>query len=168
MERRKPPGDERERNVCPDCDLVAYDNPKLVVGCVPVSRDGERVLLAKRSIPPVGKWTVPAGFLEMDECAEEGAVREAWEETRAKLDIQPVTLLAVYNILPAKQVQLLYRSVVLNEDSIAPGIESEEVRMFEWKDIPWDELAFPTVKWALEYSFEHRHVSAPRPQLRNR
>lgn len=168
MEERRPPGDERVRNVCPECHLVAYENPKIVVGCVPVSRDGRRVLLAKRAISPVGTWTVPAGFLEVGENAEMGAMREAWEEARAELDMEPTTLLAVYNILPAKQVQLLYRSIVLNEDSIAPGIESQEVHMFAWEDIPWDKLAFPTVKWALEYSYQHRNAIILVPQLKNR
>lgn len=163
-----PPGDERVRNVCPKCNLVAYENPKLVVGCVPVSKDRKRVLLAKRAIPPVGKWTFPAGFLENGETAERGAAREAWEEARAELDMHPVTLLAVYNILPAKQVQLLYRSTLLNEDSVAPGTESQVVRMFAWEDIPWDELAFPTVKWALEYSYQHRDSHITQPQLKHR
>lgn len=168
LEERTPPGDERVRNVCPNCHLVAYENPKLVVGCVPVSKDRKRVLLAKRAIPPVGKWTVPAGFLELGETTEGGAAREAWEEARAKLDMQPATLLAVYSILPAKQVQLLYQSTLLNEESVAPGLESQEVRMFEWDRIPWDDLAFPTVKWALEYSYEHRNGELKKPQMKCR
>lgn len=168
MIERTPPGDEHVRSVCPKCNLIAYENPKVVVGCVPVSQDRKRVLLAKRAIPPVGKWTFPAGFLENGETAERGAAREAWEEARAELDMSPITLLAVYNILPAKQVQLLYRSTLLNEESVAPGVESQVVRMFEWKDIPWDDLAFPTVKWALEYSYQHRDALITLPQLKDR
>lgn len=126
------------------------------------------MLLAKRAIPPVGKWTVPAGYLELGETAEGGAAREAWEEAGAKLDMQPVTLLAVYNIVAAKQVQMLYQSTLLNEESVAPGMESQEVRMFAWNEIPWDDLAFPTVKWALEYSFEHRDSGVIKPQMKCR
>lgn len=168
MERKIPPGDERVRSVCPNCHTIAYENPKLVVGCVPISQDGKRVLLARRALPPVGKWTIPAGFLELGETTEVGAAREAWEETGALLDMNPITLLAVYNIEPANQVQMLYRSRLLNEETIQAGVESQVVQMFEWHDIPWDDLAFPTIKWALEYSIEHLHSVAPPPQLRAR
>lgn len=126
------------------------------------------MLLARRAIPPVGKWTFPAGFLETGETAEVGAAREAWEETRARLDMNPTTLLAVYNILPAHQVQLLYQSTLLNEDSVAPGVESLEVRMFEWEDVPWEELAFPTVHWALEYSMDNLNKTLVQPHLKSR
>ena len=168
MEQRTPPGDERPRNVCTNCNNIAYENPKVVVGCVPISKDKKRVLLARRAIPPVGKWTFPAGFLETGETAEVGAAREAWEETRARLDMNPTTLLAVYNILPAHQVQLLYQSTLLNEDSVAPGVESLEVRMFEWEDVPWEELAFPTVHWALEYSMDNLNKTLVQPHLKSR
>lgn len=168
MVERTPPGDERVRSVCPKCNHIAYENPKVVVGCVPISKDRRRVLLARRAIPPVGKWTFPQGFLENGETAERGAAREAWEETRAELDMNPITLLAVYNVLPAQQVQLLYRSTLLNEDTVAAGSESLVVRMFAWEDIPWDELAFPTIKWALEYSYQHRNGEITQPQLKFR
>lgn len=168
MEQRTPEGDVRTRNVCTNCQVIAYENPKVVVGCVPISRDKQRVLLARRAIPPVGKWTIPAGFLELGENSEVGAAREAWEETRAQLDMQPVTLLAVYNILPAQQVQLLYRCTLLNEESVEPGEESQEVQMFKWDDIPWEELAFPTVQWALEYSRKKLHETTILPDLKNR
>lgn len=168
MEKRRPPGDERTRSVCTKCNNVAYENPKVVVGCVPISKDKKRVLLAKRAIPPIGTWTFPAGFLELGEKTEVGAAREAWEETRANIDMQPVTLLALYNILPAYQIQLLYRCTLLNEDTVAPGCETQEVRMFEWKDIPWDELAFPTVRWGLEYSIETLDQEYTIPQLKTR
>ena len=168
MEQRTPEGDVRTRKVCTNCQVIAYENPKLVVGCVPISRDKQRVLLARRAIPPVGKWTIPAGFLEMGENTEVGAAREAWEETNAQLDMQPLTLLAVYNILPAQQVQLLYRCTLLNEESVEPGEESQEVRMFKWDDIPWEELAFPTVQWALEYSRKKLNETTFLPDLKSR
>lgn len=168
MEWRTPPGDERERNICPKCGTISYDNPKLVVGCVPVTPDGKRVLLTKRAIPPIGKWTVPAGFLEVDETADAGARREAWEEAYAIIDMIPLCLLAVYNILPAQQVQLMYRGTLLNEFDIRPGAESLEARLFEWEQIPWDELAFPTVSWALQFSLDNRDRQILAPQLKTR
>lgn len=168
MEIRTPPGDERERKICPNCNMITYENPKVVVGCVPITSDGTRVLLMKRSIPPVGKWTFPAGFLELGETAHEGAAREAWEETRARVSMEPLTLLSMYNILPAKQVQLLYRCTLLNEFDVAPGEEALEVRLFQWKDIPWDDLAFPTVAWALQFSYDNLGQEIIQPHLKSR
>lgn len=168
MERRTPPGDERERNVCPECGMVAYDDPKLVVGCVPVTPDGKHAFLTKRAIAPMGKWTFPAGFLEIGDTADAGAAREAWEEAYAVVDMDPLCLLAVYNILPARQVQMLYRSTLLNQNDVQPRLETLEVCLFPWDQIPWEELAFPTVTWALEFSFKNRGHQTIQPQLKPR
>ncbi|KAI0567209.1 Nudix hydrolase [Gracilaria domingensis] len=168
LEYQVPAGDNRTRLVCTGCRAVLYENPKVVVACVPISVDRRRVLLGKRASPPQGKWTIPAGFLESGENAHDGAAREAREEMGAVLDMNPVSLLAVYDVLPANQVQLVYRCTLLNERDIAPGSEMEKVRMFEWSGIPWNELAFPTVKWALEYSLETLHNSHQRPELKGR
>lgn len=144
-ERAIPQGDDRERLFCPDCGYVAYENPKLVVGSV-VEHDS-KILLCKRAIPPrEGFWTLPAGYLELNETPEEGARREAWEEARAKLVL--TGLLAVYTIERISQVQLLYRAR-LAEPSYSAGPESQEVQLFAWSEIPWSEIAFPTVTWAL-------------------
>ncbi|MGF1509499.1 MAG: NUDIX hydrolase [Myxococcota bacterium] len=144
--RRIPPGDDRERLVCPDCDYIAYDNPKIVAGVVAV--DGDRVLLCRRAIPPrVGFWTLPAGFLESGESPEEGAIREAWEEARARLRVEG--LLAVYSVRRISQVQLIYRAI-LEDPVVSAGPESQEVSLFPYGGLPWEELAFPTVKWALD------------------
>ena len=157
-ERRVPPGDDRERLLCPDCGYVAYENPKMVVGAV-VSH-GERVLLCKRAIEPrIGYWTLPAGFLEMGESPEEGACREAWEEARAKLTL--TGLLAVYSISRISQVQLIYRAH-LAEAHFAPGPESQDVALFSWDEIPWAEIAFPTVEWALK---RFREVGSTTPLI---
>jgi ADP-ribose pyrophosphatase YjhB (NUDIX family) len=130
---------------CPDCGYVAYENPKVVAGVV-ASLNG-RLLLCRRAIPPrVGRWTLPAGFLELGESPEEGAAREAWEEARARLEIEG--LLAVYSVRHISQIQLLYRAR-LTHPEVAPGPESQEVALFEYPDLPWDDLAFPTVTWAL-------------------
>lgn len=147
--RQIPPGDDRERLVCAACGFILYENPKIVVGSV-VSW-GERLLLCRRAIHPrKGFWTLPAGYLELGESTAEGAVREAWEEARARIEID--ALLAVYNIPRISQVQLIYRARLLGPD-IAAGPESAEVGLFEWDEIPWPDLAFPSVVWSLR---EHR------------
>ncbi len=140
-----PPGDDRPRQVCDTCGFVQYDNPKVVVGAV--VRSGPQILLCRRAIAPQQElWTLPAGYLEHHETAEEGARREAWEEARAELEIE--RLLAVYSIPRISQIQLMFRARLARPD-IAPGPESLEVALFDWDDIPWDALAFPSVHWAL-------------------
>lgn len=143
--RAVPDGDSIERLVCPDCGFINYENPKVVVGAV--ARWQDRILLCRRAIPPrVGFWTLPAGFLELNESAEEGARREAQEEANANLNIR--SLLAVYSIPRISQIQLIYLAD-LQSPKIAPGSESAEVGLFAWDDVPWDDIAFPSVHWAL-------------------
>src|ERR1044071_1739991 len=150
--RAIPEGDNRERMICADCGYVLYDNPKIVVGSV--ARWGERVLLCRRSINPRrGYWTLPAGYLELNESTSAGAEREAWEEARARIEIEG--LLAIYDIPRISQVQLIYRARLLDE-AVAAGPESLEVDLFGWNDIPWDDLAFPSVRWALHHEREAR------------
>jgi ADP-ribose pyrophosphatase YjhB (NUDIX family) len=145
FDRRTPEGEDRERLVCGDCGFVAYENPKIVVGSV-VEVAG-RVLLCRRAIEPrQGFWTLPAGYMEMGETVEEGARREAWEEARAKLALGGI--LAVYSIARIGQVQVIFRAT-LAEPGFAAGPESLDVRLFAWEDVPWDEIAFPSVRWAL-------------------
>jgi len=144
---RKPEGDDREREVCRRCGFVNYENPKIVVGSVATWED--RILLCRRAINPRdGYWTLPAGYLELNESPEQGAVREAWEEARARLVIDQ--LLATYAITRISQVQLIYRARLSSPD-IAAGPESREVGLFTWDQIPFDDIAFPSVRWALEH-----------------
>ncbi len=144
--RETPLGDTKERLVCASCHYVAYDNPKIVAGAV-VSHAGS-VLLCRRAIEPRhGYWTLPAGYLETGETPEEGARREAAEEACATIELDG--LLAVYSVARIDQVQLIYRGRFVGLPSIAAGVESLETRMFAWDEIPWSELAFPTVAWAL-------------------
>lgn len=144
--RRIPEGDDRERLMCPDCGHVAYENPKVVVGSVVA--EGDSVLLCRRAIEPrSGYWTLPAGYLELGETAEEGAKREAWEEARARIVLDGV--LAVFSIARIGQVQVIFRAR-MEVPGFEPGPESLEVRRFAWADIPWDEIAFPSVHWALK------------------
>lgn len=143
--RTIPDGDDHERMVCSDCGFIAYENPKVIAGSVVTF--GDKFLLCKRAIhPQKGKWTIPAGFLEMGETPAEGAAREAWEEARAKIEI--IDLLAVYTVKRISQVHMMYRAS-LPEAQFEPGPESLEVALFAWDDIPWDDLAFPSVHWAL-------------------
>ena len=147
-----PEGDDRERMVCDDCGFIYYENPKIIVGAVCVW-DG-RYLLCRRAIEPRrGFWTSPAGYMELSETAEDGAVREVWEEARAKVEID--ALLAVYSLPMISQVHLIYRARMLTAD-FAAGQESEAVDLFVWKDIPWGELAYPNVNWSLGH---HRDLS---------
>ena len=150
--RSIPEGDNRERMICAECGYILYDNPKIVVGSV--TRWSEQILLCRRSINPRhGFWTLPAGYLELNESASAGAEREAWEEAQARIEIEG--LLAIYDIPRISQVQLIYRARLLDQ-AIRPGLESLEVRLFEWEEIPWGELAFPSVGWALQHDREAR------------
>src|ERR1700740_811508 len=147
-----PEGDNRERMICAECGYILYDNPKIVVGSV--ARGGDCLLLGPRSIQPrYVFWTLPAGYLELNESASAGAEREAWEEARARIEIEG--LLAIYDIPRISQVQLIYRARLLDE-AIEPGPESLEVRLFDWAEIPWGELAFPSIRWALQHDREAR------------
>jgi ADP-ribose pyrophosphatase YjhB (NUDIX family) len=145
--RKVPSGDNRERLVCPDCEYVAYENPKVVVGVV--ATWDSKLLMCKRAISPrLGYWTLPAGFMEMGESAPEGAAREAWEEAYAKLEI--VDLLAVYSLRHIGQLQLFYRARLLSPD-VSAGPESEEVGLFPFDRLPASDLAFPSVHWAIDH-----------------
>ena len=151
--RRVPEGDDRERQVCDLCGYIVYENPRIVVGSVVRHGDApgrhSRFLLCRRAIEPRrGFWTLPAGYLELHETPEEGAMREAVEEATARIALKG--LLAVYTIRRLSQVQLFYRAALI-EPAIAPGPESLEVGFFAWDEIPWGELAFPSVGWALRH-----------------
>jgi ADP-ribose pyrophosphatase YjhB (NUDIX family) len=159
FDRRVPEGDNRERLVCAECGYVAYDNPKIVVGAVVA--DTGRVLLCRRAIEPRrGFWTLPAGYMEHGETVEEGARREAWEEATVRIDIDGI--LGVFSISRLGQVQVIFRARFAAGSADPPyaaGPESLEVGLFAWEQIPWAELAFPSVAWAL--NAWHRLGDAP-------
>lgn len=143
--RRVPTGDSLPRDICDRCGFISYDNPKIVVGSVVTYES--KFLLCRRAIEPrKGYWTLPAGFMEHGETVEEGARREAREEANAEIRIRD--LLAVYSIPRIAQVQIMYRAE-LDRPAFSAGVESLEVALFDWEDIPWTELAFPSVHWAL-------------------
>ena len=158
--RRIPDGDDRQRLVCDACGFIDYENPKVVVGAVATWED--KILMCRRSIDPrKGYWTLPAGFLELHETAIDGARREAWEEARAQIEIDQ--LLAVYAIPRISQIQLIYRARLVSPD-VEAGEETSEVDLFAWDSVPWDDIAFPSVHWALRHFDEVRDqaVFAPR------
>ena len=147
--RIRPDGEERERLSCLDCGHVFYENPKVVVGAL--VRQDDRVLLCRRAIEPRrGYWTLPAGYLELGETSAEGAIRETREEAGAEIVLDGI--LAIYNISRIGQLQIIYRARFADpaDPAAAAGPESLEIGLFDWAGIPWDELAFPTVRWALD------------------
>ena len=149
---RIPEGDSLSRAVCDACGTIQYQNPKIVVGCLPVH--GDLILMCKRAIEPrYGLWTLPAGFMENDESAAEGAAREALEEANARVDIED--LYTVYSIPHISQVYMMFRARLLDTD-VSPGVESLEVRLVREDEIPWDQLAFQMVRRTLEHFLEDR------------
>lgn len=155
-----PAGDNRPRLVCPDCGFINYENPKIVAGAVVSWQD--KILLCRRAINPrKGLWTIPAGYLELNETVLDGARREAMEEACVDIDID--ALLAIYTIPRISQVQIIYRATLPTPD-FAPGEESLAVDLFDWEELPWNEMAFPTVRWALQHFRETRGMAdfAPR------
>ncbi|MCP4444945.1 MAG: NUDIX hydrolase [Myxococcales bacterium] len=155
FEQRVPDGDSMERAVCGDCGFIDYQNPRIICGVVPVFE--EKLLLCTRAIAPrIGYWTVPAGFMELGESPAEGAAREAMEEANAEIEIGD--LIGVYSVRHVGQVHMYYRGI-LRRPEFSAGPESKDVRLFAWDEIPWEELAFPTIKWALR-DFE-RNLDLP-------
>ena len=155
FETRVPEGDNRERAICADCGHIDYRNPKVVVGAVVTSRG--KILMCRRAIEPRrGYWTLPAGYMELGETLEEGAAREAMEEAMA--DIRLDGILGVFSVARIGQVQVIFRGGFADPDNpvFAAGPESLEVALFAWEDIPWPEIAFPTVHWALNAWNERR------------
>jgi ADP-ribose pyrophosphatase YjhB (NUDIX family) len=151
-----PEGDNRARYVCAQCDAIHYQNPKLVIGSLPVWEAGGelKVLLCKRAIEPrYGYWTLPAGFMENNETTAEAAVRETEEEAGANIELGP--LYTLLNVAHVHQVHLFYLARLRDLD-FAPGIESLDVQLFSEREIPWDDLAFPTIRKTLELFFADR------------
>lgn len=164
VDYRIPDGDDKPRAVCSSCGTVHYQNPHTVVGVVAFWQD--KVLLCRRGIAPrSGFWALPAGYLELGETTEEGAKREAWEEAGAELEL--TRLLALYNLAHLSQVQILYLAE-LKHPNVAAGPESLEIGLFDFDEIPWSELAFPSVPLALRHAWDMRGKGQLAPDLRSR
>ncbi len=145
-------GDTKERAICPACATIHYENPLNVVGTVPYW--GDKILLCKRNIEPrFGKWTLPAGFLELGETTAQGAARETHEEAGAQIELEG--LFTIINVARVGQVHMFYRARLLS-DQFDPGFETIEAQLYAEDEIPWDEIAFRTVKETLEHFFADR------------
>ena len=161
LEQRVPDGDNRERNCCPSCSHIAYDNPRLIVGCV-VEHEG-KLLLCRRAIEPRrGYWTCPGGFLELDEGVVEGARRETWEEACARVEIDG--LHSHFDVPHIGQSYVYFRARLVGEE-FGAGEESLETALFDVADIPWDEIAFPVLRYALQFWVEDRELRERRVHL---
>jgi ADP-ribose pyrophosphatase YjhB (NUDIX family) len=150
-----PEGDNRPRHICNNCNFIHYVNPKVIAGCLPVYEG--KVLLCKRAIEPrIGYWTLPAGYMENGESTQNAATRETREEANAR--VSHLELYTVTSIVPVSQVQLIYLAQ-LDDLNFSAGDETEEVQLFAEEDIPWDDLAFQTIRNALRFYFEDRKTN---------
>lgn len=148
---KTPSDDNRARYICEQCETIHYQNPKVVAGCLVEAKDG-RILLCRRAIEPrYGYWTLPAGFMELGETTLEAARRETFEEARATVEIDG--LFAIFNLPHVDQVYMMFRSRLV-DDQFAAGDESLEVGLFDQKAIPWEELAFSTIRHTLRLYYE--------------
>ncbi len=149
VSRKVPAGDDRPRHVCDACETIHYQNPRIIAGCLPVHEG--RILLCRRAIEPRhGYWTLPAGFMENAETVEEAAARETREEACAEVTLDGIY--AVFSVRHINQVHMFFRATLATPD-FAPGMESLETRLFAEDEIPWDDLAFPTVIKTLRYYY---------------
>ncbi len=149
---RIPPGDDRVRHVCDSCGMIFYSNPKIVAGCIP--QWDEQLLLCRRAIEPrSGLWTLPAGFMENGESTDQAAARETLEEANARVEMGK--LFAYLNIPALNQVYVIFLARLLDLEFSA-GAESLEVRLFHEREIPWEEIAFPSIERALRLYFQDR------------
>jgi ADP-ribose pyrophosphatase YjhB (NUDIX family) len=156
-----PTGDDRFRSVCRSCSTIHYENPKIVLGAIPVFDD--QILLCKRGIEPhYGLWTIPSGFMENGESVEEGAIRETIEEANA--EIQILRLQTVYSIPQINQVHVIFLANLLNSNFF-PGTESLETRLFALAEIPWNHLAFEAIRFALRSYLYDKDISDGRVHI---
>ena len=155
---RIPAGDSRPRHICDHCQHIHYQNPRIVAGCLVTEQ--RYVLLCRRAIEPRhGFWTLPAGFMENGETTEQAALRETWEEARARVADQQLYML--FNLPHINQVYMFFRGQLAAPD-FAPGDESLEVRLFSETEIPWDQLAFPTIGRTLkQYYLDYAQQQFP-------
>ncbi|MFQ5609605.1 MAG: NUDIX hydrolase [Woeseiaceae bacterium] len=165
-----PRGDNRPRYICMSCGAIHYQNPRIVAGCVPEHEC--RILLCKRAIEPrYGFWTVPAGFMELDETLPAAAARETWEEARARVEIG--AMIASVDVLQARQVHIFFAATLTNPE-FGAGTETLEAVLCDPDEIPWQDLAFPSVRIALEQYLRNRRsgrddllvCEAPRRKIR--
>ncbi len=159
VEFRVPQGDHLPRHVCPRCENIQYFNPRVIVGCIPEWEDG-RILMCRRNIEPrLGLWTFPAGFMELGETSGQGAAREAREESQA--DVEVGELLAMINVPYVSQLYVVHRGRMRTPHH-GPTPESSETRLMAESEIPWEEIAFPTVLHSLRFFYADRAAGVER------
>ncbi len=152
VSRKIPLDDTLHRFVCDDCNTIHYQNPRIITGCLPLYEN--QVLLCRRAIEPrKGLWTLPAGFMENGETADQGAARETWEEAEAK--VKNMALYTLFNLPHINQVYMFFRADVI-DGQYGVGIESLESQLFDEQAIPWEHLAFPTIARTLNHFFSDR------------
>lgn len=163
VSRSIPPGDHLPRYVCTSCGTIHYENPRIIAGCV-IEHEG-KILLCKRAIEPRhGYWTAPAGFMENGESVQHAAAREAMEEALARVRIG--SLLSIVNVLRAHQVHIMFRATLL-EPTFGIGPESLESRLYAEEEIPWSELAFLSIEFALRRYLEDRRLGQEKLHFRD-
>jgi ADP-ribose pyrophosphatase YjhB (NUDIX family) len=165
--QRVPEGDHLPRFVCTSCDTIHYENPRIIAGCV-IEVAG-KILLCKRAIEPRhGYWTTPAGFMENGESVQHAAAREAMEEALA--DVKIGSLLAIVNVLRAHQVHIMFRATLVDPSAqplFGAGPESLESQLYAEEDIPWSDLAFLSVEFALRRYLEDRRLGREQLHFRD-
>ncbi len=150
-----PLGDHQIRNVCSSCGSIHYVNPKVICGALAVWEN--KVLLCRRAIEPrYGLWTLPAGYMELYETMEQGAARETWEEAEAKVEIEQ--LYCMYDIPRIGQIYVLFKAKLI-DGIFGAGDETIESRLFSEDEIPWNDLAFPSVERTLKHYFHDRKTA---------
>lgn len=150
-----PLGDHQLRRVCTQCGSIHYVNPKVICGALALWKD--KVLLCRRAIEPrYGLWTLPAGYMELFETMEQGSARETREEAEAEIDIEQ--LYCMYNIPRIGQIYVLFKANII-DGKFGAGEETIESRLFSEDEIPWNELAFPSVERTLRHYFEDRKTN---------
>ncbi|HEY4369175.1 MAG TPA: NUDIX hydrolase [Steroidobacteraceae bacterium] len=158
-----PDGDHLPRYVCTNCGTIHYENPRIIAGCV-IEWEG-KILLCKRAIEPrLGYWTIPAGFMENGEAVQDAAARESMEEALARVEIG--SLLAIVNVLRAHQVHIMFRARLL-DTNFGVGQESLEVALYDESEIPWPQIAFLSVEFALRRYLEDRRAGRELPHYRD-
>jgi len=156
-----PKGDTHYRFVCDNCELIHYQNPKVVVGCIPLWQD--KILLCRRAIEPrKGYWNLPGGYLENGESLIEGAARETLEETKAKVEVG--RLISIFTIPTINQV-MMHFVAQLKSDNFMPTQESSELRLYTVQELPWEKLAFNSNNFALNAYLEYRENSSARVKM---
>lgn len=154
---RKVDLEQKKRKVCKVCGYVDYENPKIVSGSLIVKNN--KFLLCKRAIQPsYGKWTIPSGYMDKKETPEDGALREAYEEVNVRIKL--IRLFAVVTVKSKNLVQFIFLAKQISR-TFKPGIESLDASYYSYNEIPWKELAFPSVKWAINMYKSKKDIKTP-------